>query len=82
MNIDIAKSDLLTLRDFLFEEFQRLKRTPANKDPSFHATIRPQMRVAAKVICKLNRAYVKAYGHECHPPSLEIEPWSATRSKP
>lgn len=65
MKIEIAKDDLLTLRSEVYQRLWWLKQTPAYSNPNFESCVVPQARVLAKLIRKLNRACVRAFGHDC-----------------
>ena len=59
MKIDIAKKDLLSLRDVLTRAVRSMEALP---NPSSTADMIP---VARKVNRKLKRAITKVYGHDC-----------------
>lgn len=57
MKIDIAKKDLITFRDLVADAVKVEMR-------EYTLYRQVQMRVGRKVLDKLNRAVVKAFGHE------------------
>ena len=80
--ISIAKDDLLTLRSSAYDQFCRLRRTPANSDPDMQIVVRPEMEVLAKLIRKLSRACKREFGHDCHASfcDLSMDPEGAQQS--
>ena len=66
MQIDIAKSELQTLRHEMWHRLQYLRATPAAAHPETYAIVATEIRVLEKFIRKLNRALTVAYGHDCH----------------
>ena len=66
MKVDIARSELQTLRHETWHRLQYLRATPAAADPRTYSIVATEIIVLEKFIRKLNRALTAAYGHDCN----------------
>lgn len=65
MKLEVAKTDLRSLRDELFYRAVSIKSLPAYKQLSVHHGLRERVAMLRKMIRKLNLMLKEVHGHDC-----------------